>query len=128
MLKVYAQILQDLNDAEPLAIANFGNTSLNMTRIHKNTIIAFKTRVYLHMQNWGAVVTESAEVLPAAAPFTATSGVAHTLNASYAGVFTSPNATAESILSMPHTTANNAGTQNHLAHYSARAQVSHITW
>lgn len=115
--EVYTQILKDLNDAEPLAIADFGNTNLNVTRIHKNTIIAYKTRVYLHMQNWGAVVTESAKIVPAAAPFTATSGVAHTLNASYAGIFTSPHATKESILSMPHTTANNAGTQNHLAHY-----------
>jgi len=116
--EVYTQILLDLNDAEPLAAADFGtNTSLNVTRIHKNTIIALKTRVYLHMGNWGQVVTESAKIVPAAAPFTATSGVAHTLNASYAGIFTSPHATKESILSLPHTTANNAGTQNHLAHY-----------
>ncbi len=115
--EVYTQILKDLNDAEPLAIAAFGTTNLNVTRIHKNTIIALKTRVYLHMQNWGAVVTESAKIVPAAAPFTATSGVAHTLNASYAGIFTSPHATRESIFSLPHTTANNAGGQNHLAHY-----------
>lgn len=115
--EVYTQILKDLNDAEPLANANHGSTSLNVTRIHKNTIIAYKTRVYLHMQNWGAVVTESAKLVPAAAPFTATSGVAHTLNASYAGIFTSPHSTMESIFSLPHTTSNNAGTQNHLAHY-----------
>jgi hypothetical protein len=115
--EVYTQILQDLNDAESMAALNHGSTALNVTRIHKNTIIAFKTRVYLHMQNWGQVVTESAKIVPGAAPFTATSGVAHTLNASYAGIFASPHATAESILSMPHTSANNAGTQNHLAHY-----------
>lgn len=115
--EVYTQILKDLNDAEPLVLADFGNTNLNITRIHKNTIISLKTRVYLNMQNWGAVVTESAKIVPAAAPFTASSGVAHTLNASYAGIFTSPNATRESILSMPNTSANNAGTQNHLAHY-----------
>jgi len=116
--EVYTQILKDLNDAEPLAVADFGtNTSLNVTRVHKNTIIALKTRVYLHMQNWPAVVTESGKIVPAAAPFTATSGVAHTLNASYAGIFASPHATKESVLSLPHTSANNAGTQNHLAHY-----------
>ncbi|MFZ2286169.1 MAG: RagB/SusD family nutrient uptake outer membrane protein [Bacteroidales bacterium] len=116
--EVYTQILKDLNDAEPLAVADYGtNTSLNVTRIHKNTIIALKTRVYLHMGIWGQVVTESSKIVPAAAPFTATSGVAHTLNASYAGVFTSPHATMENIFSMPHTSANNAGTQNHLAHY-----------
>lgn len=115
--EVYTQILQDLNDAETMAALNHGSTQLNITRVHKNTIIALKTRVYLHMQNWPAVVTESGKIVPAAAPFTATSGVAHTLNASYAGIFASPHATAESILSMPHTSANNAGTQNHLAHY-----------
>jgi len=115
--EVYTQILTDLDDAEPLVLSNFGNANLNITRIHKNTVIAYKTRVYLHMQNWPLVVTESAKIVPAAAPFAATSGVAHTLNASYAAVFTSPHATLESILSMPNTSANNAGTQNHLAHY-----------
>lgn len=115
--EVYTQILQDLGDAEGLAAANHGSTALNVTRIHKNTIIAYKTRVYLHMQNWPAVVTESAKIVPVAAPFTATSGVPHTLSASYAGIFASPHATLESILSMPHTSDNNAGTQNHLAHY-----------
>ena len=69
------------------------------------------------MQNWGAVVTESAKIVPNAAPFTASSGVAHTLNASYAGIFASPNTTKESIFSLPNTASNNAGTQNHLAHY-----------
>lgn len=115
--EVYTQILKDLGDAEGMAAANHGTINLNVTRIHKNTIIAYKTRVYLHMQNWPAVVTESAKIVPATAPFTATSGVPHTLSASYAGIFTSPHATLESILSMPHTSDNNAGTQNHLAHY-----------
>ncbi len=115
--EVYTQILKDLNDAEGLAVADFGDAHLNITRIHKNTIIAFKTRVYLHMQNWASVVTESAKIVPTAAPFTASSGVAHTLNASYAGLWASPHNTKEHILSMPHTSSNNAGTQNHLAHY-----------
>jgi hypothetical protein len=115
--EVYTQILKDLNDAEGMAVANYSTTSLNITRIHKNTIIAFKTRVYLHMQNWTAVATESAKIVPAAAPFTATSGVANTLAANYASIFTSPHATLESVFSMPHTADNNAGTQNHLAHY-----------
>jgi len=114
---VYTQILQDLNDAEAMAVSDFDDDHLNITRIHKNTIIAYKTRVYLHMQNWGQVVSESAKIVPATAPFTASSGVAHTLNPDYAGIFTSPHSTKESILSMPHTSSNNAGTQNHLAHY-----------
>lgn len=115
--EIYTQIIKDLDDAEAMAKSDYGDTRLNITRVHKNTIIAFKTRVYMHMQNWESVITESAKIVPNAAPYTATSGVAHTLNASYAGIFASPHSTKESILSMPHTSSNNAGTQNHLAHY-----------
>jgi len=115
--EVYTQILKDLNDAEPLAATAHSSTSLNITRVHKNTIIAYKTRVYLHMQDWAQVVTESGKIVPASAPFTASSGVAHTLNPNYANIFATPNASAESIFSLPMTSSNNAGTQNHLAHY-----------
>ncbi|HCM60427.1 MAG TPA: RagB/SusD family nutrient uptake outer membrane protein [Bacteroidales bacterium] len=115
--QVYDQILNDLNDAEPFAKADFSNTSLNITRVHRNTIIAYKTRVYLHMHDWDAVVTESAKIVPDAAPFTAKSGVAHALNASYMATFASPNVTKESIFSLPHTSSSNPGTQNFLAHY-----------
>ena len=115
--EVYTQILKDLNEAEPLAVASYSTDLLNTTRIHKNTIIAFKTRVYLHMQNWASVVTESTKIVSAAAPFTATSGVAHALNASYANVFATPYTSKESIFSMPFTTTNGPGGQNGLAHY-----------
>lgn len=115
--EVYTQILKDLNDAEGMAVSNYSTAQLNRTRIHKNSIIAFKTRVYMHMQNWAQVVTESAKIVPASAPFTATSGVANTLNATYAGIFVSPHATMESVFSLPNTSANNPGTQNNLAHY-----------
>ena len=115
--EVYTQILKDLNDAEPLVALTLGSTNLNVTRIHRNTVVAFKTRVYLHMQNWDQVVTESAKIVSAAAPFSATTGVANKLSASYASIFASPHATAESIFSLPNTSANNPGTQNFLAHY-----------
>lgn len=115
--EVYAQILKDLNEAEPMAALTHGDAHKNITRVHRNTIIALKTRVYLHMHNWAQVAAESAKIVPTAAPFSATSGVAHKLNADYAGVFASPNATLESIFSLPMTGSNNAGTQNHLAHY-----------
>lgn len=115
--EVYAQILADLNAAEPLATLSYSSVSLNVTRIHRNTIIAYKTRVYMHMQNWAQVVTESAKIVPAAAPFTAPSGVANKLNATYAGVFASPHATLETIFSLANTNASNPGTQNYLSHY-----------
>ncbi len=115
--EVYTQILKDLNEAEPLAIASYSTDLLNTTRIHKNTIIAFKTRVYLHMQNWASVVTESAKIVSTSAPYTAASGVAHVLNPSFSKLFATPWTSKESIFSMPFTANNQPGTQNYLAYY-----------
>jgi len=115
--QVYTQILKDLNDAEPLAILAYSTDLLNTTRIHKNTIIAFKTRVYLHMQNWPMVVSESARIVSATAPFKAPADVAFALNPSFANLFETPYTSKESIFSMPFTTTNTPGTQNGLPHY-----------
>lgn len=115
--EVYTQILKDLNDAEPLAISAYSTDLLNTTRIHKNTIIALKTRVYMNMQDWAKVLSESAKIVSASAPFTATSGVAFVLNPSYTAIFKTPYTSKESIFSMPMTTTNTPGTQNGLPHY-----------
>jgi hypothetical protein len=124
--EVYTQILKDLNDAESMAILNYTTDLLNTTRIHKNTIIAFKTRVYLHMQNWASVVTESAKIVSASAPFTAATGVAFALNPSFAAVWASPYTSKESIFSMPHTPTDNPGSQNSLpSYYSSGANESY---
>jgi hypothetical protein len=117
--EVYTQILADLNEAEPLAILTYTGTDadlLNTTRIHRNTIIALKTRVLLHMGNWAGVVTESAKIVPASAPFVAGSGVANALTTPYTTLWTNYT-TKESIFSMPFTTTNGPGTQNGLPHY-----------
>ncbi len=115
--EVYTQILKDLNDAEPLAIADYSNDLLNTTRIHKNTIIAYKTRVYLHMQDWAKVVSESAKIVSASAPFAASTGVAFTLNPDFTKIFETPYTSKESIFSMPMTDTDGPGTQNGLPHY-----------
>lgn len=115
--EVYTQILKDLNDAEPLAIEDYDDDLLNTTRIHRNTIIAFKTRVYLHMQDWAKVVSESAKIVSSAAPFTASSGVAFALNPSFIKIFETPYTSTESIFSMPMTDTDGPGTQNGLPHY-----------
>jgi starch-binding outer membrane protein, SusD/RagB family len=115
--EVYAQILKDLNEAEPLAISAYTTDLLNTTRIHKNTIVAYKTRVYLHMQDWAKVVSESAKIVSATAPFTASSGVAFVLDPSFTKIFETPYTSKESIFSMPMTTTNGPGTQNGLPHY-----------
>ncbi|MCB0485838.1 MAG: RagB/SusD family nutrient uptake outer membrane protein [Flavobacteriaceae bacterium] len=55
--EVYQKVLADLNDAENM-IAN-----TNLTKASKDAAIAFKTRVYLHMRNWDAVITEGNKII-----------------------------------------------------------------
>ncbi len=120
---VYTQILKDLNDAEaglPLDYPSGGTQAYNRTtRAHRNTAIALKTRVYLTMQNYNAVITEANKIVSASAPFTAPIGVPNALQSDITKVFASPYTTTESILSMPMTTTagDNPGTQNQLAYY-----------
>lgn len=120
--EVYAQILKDLNEAEPLAILDYSNDLLRTTRVNRNTIIAFKTRVYQHMNNWAKVKTESAKIVTATAPFTTPTGAPNgrvlALNATFAGIWSTPYTSKESVFSMPFTSTNLAGTQNSLAHYN----------
>ena len=83
---IYKQVLVDLDSAEAKLPATYASAELNTTRAHRNTAIALKTRVYLTMQNYGAVITEGNKLAPqAVAPFSATNGgVAHALQASIA--------------------------------------------
>ena len=113
---VYTQILSDLNAAEPLAIDNYGSDNLNTTRVHKNTIIALKTRVLLAKGDWAAVVTESAKIVSGTVPFAAPSGVANALSSSWSAIWTS-YLTKESIFSMPNTDINNGGGQSAITWY-----------
>jgi hypothetical protein len=115
--EVYAQILKDLNDAEPLAVTDYGSDDLNTTRIHRNTVVALKTRVYLHMSNWTGVITEAQKIVTSSAPFTAPAGVRFALQSDMAKVFAPPYTTSESIFSMPFTTNDLPGTQNGLGSY-----------
>ncbi|MEI8060621.1 MAG: RagB/SusD family nutrient uptake outer membrane protein, partial [Ferruginibacter sp.] len=94
----------------------------NTTRAHRNTAIAFKTRVYLTMQQYANVITEANKIVSAAAPFTAATGVTHALQANISNVFIAPYTTTESILSMPMTTTggDNPGTQNPLGYYYSK--------
>jgi hypothetical protein len=118
--EVYAQIIKDLDFAEANLPSNYSTAFLNTTRAHKNTAIALKTRVYLAMQDYAKVITEGNKLAAqATAPFSATTGVAHALQANIATVFATPYTTTESILSMPMTSTagDNPGTQNQLGYY-----------
>jgi hypothetical protein len=115
--EVYTQILNDLNFAEQNLPLDYGNAALNTTRAHRNTAIAWKTRVYLTMQKYAETITEANKIVSANAPFTATSGVAHALQADYTALFKPPYTSSESILSMPFSATEQPGTQNQLGYY-----------
>ncbi|MGI4738962.1 MAG: RagB/SusD family nutrient uptake outer membrane protein [Janthinobacterium lividum] len=117
--EVYAQILSDLNFAEQNLPLTYGSTAstLNVTRAHRNTAIALKTRVYLSMGQYANVITEANKLVPATAPYVAPNGVANALNTSVTAVFAPPQETTESILAFPFTAQDPPGTQNQLAYY-----------
>jgi len=120
--EIYTQIITDLDFAEtnlPLTHPTTAPNQLNVTRAHRNTAIALKTRVYLSMQRYPDVILQANKIVSNTAPFTATTGVPHALQANIANVFASPYNTTESILSMPmsNTTGDFPGTQNQLGFY-----------
>ncbi len=114
--EVYTQILNDLDDAEPLAISDYDDATLNSTRVHKNTIIALKTKVLLTKGDWAGVVTESSKIVPSSAPFVSPSGVANALVSDWTSLWTS-TPTPESIFSMPNTSLSNGGAQSAITWY-----------
>lgn len=115
--EVYTQILADLDFAEQNLPLTYSTATLNVTRAHRNTAIALKTRVYLTMGDYASVITEAAKIVSPNAPFKAESGVTHTLSAAVGSVFATPQETAESILSFPFTAQNTPGGQNQLGFY-----------
>jgi starch-binding outer membrane protein, SusD/RagB family len=118
--EVYTQILADLNFAEANLPASYATAVLNTTRGHRNTAIAFKTRVYLAQQNYANVIAEANKLVAQnTAPFSATTGVTHILQANIVNVFRTPYTATESILSMPMTATagDNPGGQNQLGFY-----------
>lgn len=114
--EVYAQIIQDLNDAEAGLPVTRAGSLLNTTRAHKNTAIALKTRVYLNQGSWASVVTEAAKIVPATAPFVSSTGVAHALQEDIISVLSTNFTTTESIFSMPFTALDVLGGQNALGY------------
>ncbi|MBK9292362.1 MAG: RagB/SusD family nutrient uptake outer membrane protein [Bacteroidetes bacterium] len=116
--ETYQQILSDLNEAENLLPAVSGDNDVaKVTRIHKGSVAAIKSRVYLHMENWDKVIEEANKLVSANAPFTAPSGVAYALADNFESIFRPPYTTSESIFSMPMSATELPGTQNGLAHY-----------
>ena len=115
--QVFAQILADLTFAETNLPLTNGNAENNVVRVHRNAAIALKTRIYLQMGDYPNVITEANKLVPLVAPFTATSGIAHTLSASFTNLFRTPYQALESVLSFPMNNTNPPGVQNGLSLY-----------
>lgn len=115
--QVFAQIIADLTFAEANLPLNNGGAENNVVRAHRNAAIALKTRVYLQMGDYPNVIVEGNKLVPNTPPFTATSGIAHTLNSNFTNVFRSPYQALESIFSLPMNNTNAPGTQNGLSLY-----------
>lgn len=119
--ETYAQVLDDLNFAETNLPLTYGVAATNTIRAHRNTAIAIKSRVYLSMQKYPEVITEANKIVNATAPFSATTGVNHSLQADITNVFKTPYTTTESILSMPFNANETPGTQNQLGYYFSKS-------
>lgn len=116
--QVYAQIIKDLNDAETGLPLTNGSALNNTIRAHRNSAIAYKTRVYLTIGDYANVITEANKIVSTAAPFTATTGVANALQTNILTVFRPPYTTTESIFSVPFVVSTEqVGTQNALSYY-----------
>jgi hypothetical protein len=123
--EVYTQILDDLNFAEANLPRTHGGTALNMTRAHKNTAIALKTRIYLSMGKYAEVITEANKIVPNAAPFVAPTGVANKLEANVANVYGTPGQSSlENIFAFPFSSLDLPGTQNSLNQYYSPGKSS----
>jgi hypothetical protein len=123
--QVFAQILQDLNDAENELPDSYGTALLNTSRAHKNSAIALKTRVKLAMGDYAGVISDANKIVSAAAPFKSSTRVAHALQADVSAVFKAPYTTTESIFSFPMDATNAPGTQNQLGYYFNAGNVEY---
>jgi starch-binding outer membrane protein, SusD/RagB family len=73
--EVYTQILADLNYSESVLPETRSTVSVRISRATKAAAVALKTRIYQHMGNWAAVITEANKLVAQnVAPFTPTAG------------------------------------------------------
>jgi starch-binding outer membrane protein, SusD/RagB family len=121
--QVYAQILSDLDAAETNLPLNYGTgttlaiLSLNTTRASRNTAIALKTRVYLAMNNYNAVIASAEKIVSPTAPYSAPTGVPNRMDVSIGTVFSGNYVGPEAVFSLPFTPLETPGGQNQLAYY-----------
>ncbi|MDR0733381.1 MAG: RagB/SusD family nutrient uptake outer membrane protein [Dysgonamonadaceae bacterium] len=98
--ETYKQALDDLDEAENLFSTNDLHKVNGITRASKGSVIALKTRVYLHKRDWNKVKEEASKIVgETTAPFTSPIG-GYALTASPADPFTSYSNNTESVFSI----------------------------
>ncbi|MCE4565585.1 RagB/SusD family nutrient uptake outer membrane protein [Maribellus sp. CM-23] len=113
--ETYAQILKDLTDAESLFSTDDKNGANGITRVSKGSIIALKTRVYLHKRDWPKVIEEAKRLVPGtAAPFKSPIGD-YELETSPATPFLSYSNNTESIFSVENNSDDNGSVNGAMA-------------
>lgn len=116
--ETYAQIIQDLTDAENNLDSRTGISAI--VRATPEAAIAYKTKAYLHMRQWANVITEGDKIIGK-----------FTLTDDPDGPFASGYGNSESIFSMENTANNNPGVNAALgSQYNRRGLVviSPIIW
>lgn len=114
--EVYAQIIQDLDEAESQLPFSYGSAAFNASRAHKSTAIALKTRVYLAKGDFSSVVDESEKLVSETVPYTyQQTGITHELEANIANVFSGQYTGNEAIFFLPFNELDAPGIQSSLA-------------
>ncbi len=105
--EIYDQIILDLDEAELELPVSYPTSFLNISRAHKSSAIALKTRVYLNQSNYIKVKEEAAKLVPANSPYQYTSGsITHNLDATVSNLFNGSYTGPESIFSIPFANSN----------------------
>lgn len=116
--EIYTQILRDLDDAEAALPNAYATAMLNASRANKITAIALKSRVYLTQADYDKVIAEASKIVPAAAPYSHTSGtLTRKLETNIATVFNGTYTGPEAVFTLPIVASTEApGSQSALAY------------
>jgi hypothetical protein len=113
--ETYRQVLDDLNEAESLFATGDLHPVNGITRASKGSVIALKTRVYLHKRDWDKVKEEASKIVSGtAAPFTSPVG-GYALTALPSEPFTSYSNNTESVFSIENSTTDEGSVNGAMA-------------
>ncbi|WP_165798997.1 RagB/SusD family nutrient uptake outer membrane protein [Sphingobacterium corticibacter] len=125
--EVYDQILLDLDAAEEDLPITYSTALLSVSRAHKATAIALKTRVYLTQSNYNKVIEEAVKLVPTSPPFQYQAlNSTHSLEPSIATVFSGSYSGAEAIFSIPFIITTEAPSQQSALAYNYLSPVTYL--